>query len=533
MRTRTWWLTLGGVAATWGAVLGGCNAIDDDCVSYRTCSEAGGSGTDGESGAPADPSSGGAGKSGTSAGGADASGDTGAAGGANDPGVAGAAGSAPSACDTSQSPRDETCLVSDDFALFVAPDGDDENPGTREAPLASLSKAAELAAGDKVVLVCNGSYDEHVTITSGVRVFGGFDCADWSDDPGAPSFGPTDPGAALSVDSVDAEVLLDRVSFEVGDAVEAGETALAAIVNASPRVTLRAVSLQAGSGRAGANGKLSAFTFPDAASLKGNPEGPAAEGGAEKVCTCQKGLTSTGGVGGTPSSSGQNGAKGLPSLGGGAGGDPSAGDCGGGSSGKKGADASPEKPAPGAKRWGTISSLGWEAAAGTDGQPGQPGQGGGGGASLSNSGHGGGGGCGGCGGNGGAAGKGGGASIALLSLDSTVTLEGCSLRTADAGKGGSGAAGQAGQQQAGGGGAPLDTVSSCGGGSGGFGAAGAAGGGGAGGISAGIVWQGDTAPNVSSDTTVTFGKPGSSGPGGVPGTNDGVAGVARDVLEID
>jgi hypothetical protein len=533
MRTYNLWLTLGGVAATLGVALGGCNAIDDDCASYRTCSGAGASGIDGESGAPPDSGGGHAGQSGTNAGGAGGASSTDSSGGADDAEVAGAAGSTQRECDTTQIPRDESCLVSEDFAVFVSPDGDDDSLGTREAPLASLTKAAEVAAGDKVVLVCSGTYDERVTITSGARVFGGFDCADWSDDPEAPLFVATDPGAALTVDSVDAEVLIDRVSFEVGDAIEPGETALAAIVNASPRVTLSGVSLKAGSGRAGANGKLDPFSFPSAATLKGNPEGPAAEGGAEKVCSCQKGLTSTGGVGGTPSSSGQNGAKGLPSLGGGAGGDPSAGDCGGGSSGKKGADATPEKPAAGAKRWGTISSAGWEAAAGLDGQPGQPGQGGGGGASLSSSGHGGGGGCGGCGGNGGAAGEGGGGSIALLALGSTVTLEGCSLSTADAGKGGSGAAGQAGQQQAGGGGAPIDTVSSCGGGSGGFGAAGAAGGGGAGGISVGIVWQGDTPPNMSGDTIVSVGKPGSKGPGGAPGDNDGIAGVAQDVLEID
>jgi hypothetical protein len=83
-------------------------------------------GTEGESGAPnaRTDQGGNSGKGGENAGGSTGSGggDAGAGGGA-------------SQCDTTKSPRDEGCLVSDDFAVFVSPDGDDKNDGTQAAPL--------------------------------------------------------------------------------------------------------------------------------------------------------------------------------------------------------------------------------------------------------------------------------------------------------------------------------------------------------------------------------------------------------------
>jgi hypothetical protein len=118
-------------------------------------------------------------------------------------------------------------------------------------------------------------------------------------------------------------------------------------------------------------------------------------------------------------------------------------------------------------------------------------------------------------------------------VSAAVALEVSTLETADAGDGGSGAAGQPGQQNVGSGGNPLMTLNSCGGGNGGKGGAGGAGGGGAGGISVGIVWKGAMAPTVSADTTVTIGKFGAKGIGGVPGTNDGVVGVAQKVLAVN
>lgn len=482
----------------------------------------GGSSGTGGSGAKGGGSSSGSGNAGGSGVGGDMAGGS---------GESGAAGAPVVPCDTTKTPRTEACLVHDDYAVFVAPTGKDSATGTMSAPLASLTKAIEVAAGSKFIVVCDATYDEHVLVSAGAQVFGGFSCTggSWAPESKAPLFKPSDAGPALKVDTVSDAVVLDTVNFEVPDAKLAGGTALTALVNASPHVTLKKVSLTAGSGMNGADGTLTPFTYPTA--LDGNPETVGATGGAEKDCTCQGTLMSVGGLGGSPASGGQSGVKGLPDRGGGAGGDPSFGDCSAGSGGKKGGDASAASPSAGASTLGLISSAGWQPSPGADGTNGSPGQGGGGGASLNSAGHGGGGGCGGCGGNGAKGGQGGGASIALLALNSPITLDSCTLTTKDAGSGGAGHVGQTGQQTVGGGGSVLSTVNSCGGGTGGKGGDGGASGGGAGGISVGIVWKGTTAPTLLTTTTAT-GKAGAKGVGGLPGSNDGIAGLKQDVLNL-
>jgi hypothetical protein len=117
----------------------------------------------------------------------------------------------------------------------------------------------------------------------------------------------------------------------------------------------------------------------------------------------------------------------------------------------------------------------------------------------------------------------------LLVRNSSVVVEDSALIASDAGHGGNGAEGQEGQMEAGFGG--LQAPSACPGGAGGFGGKGAAGGGGAGGISAGVVWSGDAAPSLTG-TTRSLGLPGAKGLGGEPGTNDGIDGVAEDVIEM-
>jgi hypothetical protein len=77
------------------------------------------------------------------------------------------------------------------------------------------------------------------------------------------------------------------------------------------------------------------------------------------------------------------------------------------------------------------------------------------------------------------------------------------------------------------------TLGACPGGNGGLGGDGGAGGGGAGGVSVGVLWKGAMAPTVTVDTTITNGKAGTSGIGGVPGTNNGIAGVAQKVLSLN
>lgn len=524
------------VVATFGATTG-CNGSSDDCGTLLKCPVAGSAGSSGDAGAGdsnagTSGTSGGKGGAGSSGSSSDGKSGTSGTSGTSAAGDGGAAGTGSGSCDTTKSPTEEACLIADDYAVFVAPNGNDNDDGSQATPFASLTKAIEVAAGAKLVLVCDATYNEHVVVGAGVHVYGGFKCTDWSAEIGKPLFKPTTAGPALKIDGVDDEVVIEGVSFEVGDAANPGETALTAIVNQSPKVTLRAVSLKAGKGKSGVNGTLSPFDFPARTELKGN-SAIDTTGGLPKPYTCPGGAKTSGGVGGTASPSGQGGGDGSPLLGAGKGkGGTPGGDCATGLGGS-GANAPDAPAASGAQAFGTLTPAGWTPGTGGDGQNGSPGQGGGGGASTQDGG-GGGGGAGACGGAGAKGGQGGGGSIALAVLGSAIALEASELITQDAGNGGGSVAGQPSDKNNHPGGINGNgTPPACPGGVGGTGGDGAAGGGGAGGISVGIVWKGAKASTVSADTTITNGKAGTKGSGGVPNTNDGIAGVSQKILQLN
>ncbi len=560
MRTvRTVW-ALGGVTATLLSAMS-CSA---PCEEKGTCGPANGTGA--TAGMPAaSGTSGGAGRGGSAgmsgvggssaeggqagsdggstgvtggAGGATAGrgGSGGTAGGAGSAGVdnmGGQGGAAPS-CDETKSPSEEACLVSNDYAVFVSPSGDDGGSGKKTDPVKTLAKALRLAHdASKIVVACSsaGSFSEQVSVTDaidGSRLYGGFDCDTWKYDKNQKTTVTSTQTTALRIDNLTDGTTIEDFAFEAADATMPGESSLGAFVTSSTGVELRRVQIQAGLGQDGANGTLEEYTYADQSSLSGNGESVSTPGtgGGEKTCMCQSAPT-IGGTGGVPSSAGTAGSKGLPDHGAGQPGTP--GSCASGGTGFDGANAPTVMPGNGAATRGFTTVAGWMPASGEDGPIGEPGQGGGGGASRNNLGHGGGGGCGGCGGNGGKGGQGGGASIALLIVDSEVDIADSDLVSSNAGKGGNGHTGQPGQMQGGPGGAVVSNVNSCPGGAGGFGADGGAGGGGAGGVSVGILWRGDAPPNQKG---VTFkeGAPGSGGIGGSVGINDGIDGIAQEML---
>ena len=467
----------------------------------------------------------------TSNGGSSSSGD---GGGGQAQAASGGSGTEAS-CDTSKTPIEEACLLNNDYAVFLSPIGADGSDGSMTAPLATLSAAIQRAAGKKTVVVCDGTYDEHVVVAGTAHVYGGFSCAagSWAKEAGAPLFRPSTPGPALTVNGIDTDVVVDSVDFEVPDAQLPGQTALAALVNNSPNVSLRNVTLTAGAGADGANGTVETFLYPNPSLLNGNSESVGGAGSAAKTCECQTGLMSLGGAGGHSGANlGSTGMPGTPNAGGGRGGYPDLSDCRDGGSGTNGGDAPRGTRGDGATTHGTATETGWNPANGADGGIGDPGQGGGGGASLDGLAPGGGGACGACGGNGATGGQGGGASIALLAVSSGVTLTGCTLTSKAGGNGGAGHSGQIGQAIAGTGGETISTADSCPGGNGGKGGDGGTSGGGAGGISVGVAWKGTLAP-VLSGTTIATGKPGAKGIGGTAGTNDGIRGLASDKLLVD
>jgi hypothetical protein len=497
----------------------GCGG--SDCTDTATCDNGGGTGG-------ATGGTGGTSGTGGTTGGGGTMGGGGVSGSGATGGTSGAGGDG-GTCDTSKSPSQEACLVDDQYGVFVDGTVSTTGDGSKASPFKTIAEGIAAAAG-KMLFVCDTTYDEQVKLTAGAKIYGGFKCADWSYETGVRAVvQPSAKGYALDVDSVTESVVIEDVEFDAKDGTAAGESSVAGFVHGSSDVSFGRVKLVAGKGATGANGTLTAYTYPTQTDLNGNPANVLA-GGALKQCACPAGDQSIGAHGGdgpTPS----NGGNGLPALGGGQGG--TAGtptDCGNGGTGKNGNPGTPASNASGASTLGTLSTTGWAPANGATGSAGGPGQGGGGGASSA-AGGGGGGGCGGCGGAAGPGGSGGGASIALLVLDSTVSADADSeLVSGDGGDGGKGVAGQTGQSIYGFGG--IQASGACGGGNGGPGGKGAAGGGGAGGISVPVVWKGAAAPNVDASATLTNGNNGAKGVGGNAGNNDGIDGVAQPTLEV-
>jgi hypothetical protein len=504
----------------------GCANDADDCAVTQSCvaPSAGTAGTKSSGGLGGADAAGGsaghdAGESGNSGGGS--------AGGLGAAGDAGAGG-AGVGCDPSDAPSAGECAIHEDLAVFVAPDGsDDDGDGSRAAPFGTLGFAiARAIETGRRVYACadGGEYEDTIALddsANGLAIYGGFSCGDWTY-TGTKSVVAPDAALALRVSGVE-RLHIEDMTFIAPDGLSPGESSVAALVTSSTDVVFRRVRLDAGKGADGAAAELLAFDFPSASELEGDAANTLL-GGETTICECPGEMLTTGGEGGDAAGAGESGGDGLPDFGGGTGGPQGTCDVGA----QRGGDAPESSVAAGAKDVGELTASGWTPRAGSAGAIGQPGQGGGGGASNA-SGGGGAGGCGSCGGAGGPGGLGGGASIALAVFESSVTVEGCELVTSDAGDGGAGATGQPGQTDAGRGG--NGSAGSCSGGEGGLGAAGGTGGGGAGGIVVALLFRGATAPAIDANTSIALGSPGAGGPGGIAGENDGIAGIAAAVRE--
>lgn len=485
--------------------------------------EKGGSGSGvagGEAGAGSATTGGvGTGTAGSGAEGGTASGGAAGAGGASDGGAGGDgnSGTGGLSCDPAGSPASLPCLVNDAAAVFVSPDGKDVNAGTRSAPVATLAQALKLAGTTRFVIACAGEFSENVAPSAGARIYGGFDCwggGNWRYLPGEPTVVRPARGYPLLVKDVTASIVIEDVEFAANASTFAvgSESSVAAFFVNARAVTLRRVTLRAHVGVSGQPPPYDPADFPDPELARGND---GLMGGAAKKCVCRDGSTTQGGAGGQIGRSGQ---PGLPQYDhnpfAGLGGDAAA-DCFGSGRGTDGAPALAEIPpkAASALTLGSLSASGWTPGNGSPGKDGKPGQGGGGGRGSPEA-PGGSGGCGGCGGRGAAGGGGGGGSIALMSLNSRVTLTECKLVTRDAGSGDPGIHRfpdpMPGAPGLGGG----ETEPSCDGGVGGMGSPGGEGGEGAGGLSVGILFSG-IAPTRDANTSFTLGKAGFGSPMGI------------------
>jgi hypothetical protein len=68
----------------------------------------------------------------------------------------------------------------DDAAVYVSKNGDDANPGTYLEPKLTIAGALAATGGGKTkILVSAGTYEESVTLTDGVSLYGGFSASSW------------------------------------------------------------------------------------------------------------------------------------------------------------------------------------------------------------------------------------------------------------------------------------------------------------------------------------------------------------------
>jgi hypothetical protein len=545
-------------------VLTSCDDVPD-CTTRRDCPSdlaSGSSGTAGGNGNGAGTSgasgrSGNAGTTGTSG----TSGRAGASGTAGTGADSGAAG-APSMCDGSRSPEVESCVISDDYGLFVSATGDDTTgDGTEAAPYATLTMALTKTEILKRVYVCAAEYKEPSTleIPGGVSIYGGFGC-----DGGAWTYDSANNKASLKPQSpIGAEirsgggVSLTDLSITATDATGPGGNSFGLMVIDSG-VALTRVEIKAGSGAIGSAGV-------DGVNGADGTDATSAQNGKTAICggvddnvgaswPAQSACNVRGGVGGTgyaslPPTAGGPGVPadhvtppgvsngGLPATMAGA------APMSGGLAGSNGDAGAVGAAAPDI---GGFNAQGYTVASGGDGGNGYPGQGGGGGGasmgiknqSVSCTGaSGGAGGMGGCGGTRATGGKGGGASVAVFSWNSPVMLVTSSLLASNGGAGGKGGkAGTGGLGKRGGTGGDANSGSGIGsggdGGKGGLGGNGGNGAGGTGGPSIAIAYS-TMEPVVDELSTLTLGAGGLPGAGGTYGNPDTKAADGKTGLSVN
>ncbi|WP_437999877.1 hypothetical protein WMF26_08270 [Sorangium sp. So ce185] len=455
-----------------------------------------------------------------------------------------------------------TAPALDECGVFVSKQGNDENPGTKGAPVKTLQHAVGLAASGRGggeaptrrVYACGGAFEEAITLPAGVDLWGGRLCdgGEWS--YGWSFDGPNQlttiaPPVGVPVRVLQGEdtsmVFGVRVVAADGSASD-GKSSIAMILSHGAKAIVRSSEIIA---RAGTDGEAG----EDAPSVRardgvlGNDGANACTaeftpGALPVVTVCDDGTESIGGYGGYGGlDSGGDGSSGQPvpvendEDWGRAGSGAASAPCVDGERGKNGLDGG---RAGGAVGVGHLGIDGWIGVRGDDGKKGGVGQAGGGGGGSKSRGDmgacpigraqggaaGGSGGSGGCGGRGGKGGGYGGASIGIVALQgSALTVEASEVLAGTGGRGGVGGTGQLGGWGGSGGQGGIHPFNglwpACDGGIGGPGGSGGDAGGGLGGPSFGIASVGASVA-LALDATVLPGTPGEGGLAGNAAPDD-------------
>lgn len=455
-------------------------------------------------------------------------------GSAGGSGGTGGSGGSPPEC----TPSEQNTTIDPDCGVFVSAMGSDtRGDGSKDKPYLTLGAALtskEVVAGKPVYACADETkpFDEAVSLSSGVTIYGGLDCAnDWVYDPKKKSAWTAPADSVPLTAGAGANVAVFDFSIAARDAEKEGGSSIAVLASQAGELLLERCDVVAGDGRAGATPEKPGGTGTAGGNGQNGEDGcvntTSKLGGNAGTNICElksyeggpggNGTTTSGGTG----TDGQPQPGPMPLDGKGGSGQLGAGQCQPGAIGAIGTSGT---PGDGASGIGSLSASGYAGTPGADGQQkGTPGQGGGGGggakvcASMGFAGPGGGGGgAGGCGGLPGKGGGAGGASIAIVSIGAIITLRDVALQTGNGGLGGTGGDGQSGGLGGDGGDAGSNNgdgeASACSGGKGGKGGDGSPGGGGQGGHSLGIAFQGK--PATTTNVKIQLGTPGNGGPGG-------------------
>lgn len=455
--------------------------------------------------------------------------------------------------------------VNETFGVFVATLGNSQGDGSREHPLGTVQAGIDHAKGvGKRVYVCSGTYREALELADSISVIGGADCSGptWKLG-GAKSRieAPTSP--AVHAKDITSPTRLEGLEIVAPGMTAPSTSSIGLIAEHANALSVVGSKVVAGDGAKGDDGTEGVQLIQSAS----------ADGGEQvRVEECVNGTTCMflGGVGGfwrKPAGgiAGTNtcvGAPGLVTEAGGAGGSgglwmpvnevstwtwhyyreqaANAPDLGVSRTGAPGRDGVDGSNAPPVGRFSADGYVPAEGSPGTDGTTGSGGSGGRGEKLLTDPnapyvkttsvwrGYGGsGGGAGGCPGLAGTQGKGGGASVAVLLIDSAVSIDASEILSGRGGDPGLGALGTL--PTAGGAGGPSSAVSTlplASGKPGGRGGAAGTSGNGSSGPSIGIAHVG-AAPSVAGSTKIA---PGTGGTAVAERTRTDALGVTKTVL---
>ncbi|HWN66092.1 MAG TPA: hypothetical protein VNM90_00565, partial [Haliangium sp.] len=143
-------------------------------------------------------------------------------------------------------------------AYVNAAGGSDSNPGTIDAPLATIEAGiarAGVMAASASVLVAAGVYEESLVLANGISICGGFDAtAGWERDPAAYPTEIRGQGVVMSATSIERDTWLDGLTITGVDATAPGQSSIAVLAVSSSGLRLRGVKLRPGNGAAGEAG---------------------------------------------------------------------------------------------------------------------------------------------------------------------------------------------------------------------------------------------------------------------------------------